>query len=72
VQTSNEMRARLVALSERSQAIVGKADREHRDITEAEAQEIDDVFGEFERTEAALKRGSRYYAALRLRLALAG
>ena len=52
----------LVAINESIQSIQAKADSERRDLSEDEAREMDDLFADYDRTEAELERRKKVAA----------
>jgi HK97 family phage major capsid protein len=57
------LRDNLLDLNERANSIRARADSEQRDLTDEEAEEIDRILVDFERTEEEIKRRERIAAA---------
>lgn len=57
-----ELKARLAELNEKGKAVQAKADAEKRELTAEEQTEIDDLFAEFEQTEANIARREKMAA----------
>jgi len=60
--TIEELKQRLADLQESAQAIQAKADAEKRDLTEDEAKQLEQIFADFDNTEADIKRRERIAA----------
>jgi HK97 family phage major capsid protein len=60
--TIEELKARLAELNDTATAIQAKADAEKRDLTDEEQTQLEAVMGDFEKTEADIKRRERLAA----------